>query len=101
MRNIKAVLGPNPLLWCWPAVPPGDGLSFEIVQGKLNPAALPTLPILTYTLFQMGSVPGSGHLKTPLRGWTKTTFSPFQKTRGHTGMDLSTQTFILVPQTVG
>ncbi|KAF9647436.1 zf-DHHC-domain-containing protein [Thelephora ganbajun] len=32
MKNVKAILGPNPLLWCWPTVPPGDGLSFEIVQ---------------------------------------------------------------------
>lgn len=38
MKNIKAVLGPNPLLWCWPTVPPGDGLTFEIVQG--NPVLL-------------------------------------------------------------
>ncbi|KAF9778223.1 zf-DHHC-domain-containing protein [Thelephora terrestris] len=32
VKNIKAVLGPNPLLWCWPTAPPGDGLSYEIIQ---------------------------------------------------------------------
>ena len=36
VKNIKAVLGPDPLLWCWPTVPPGDGLSFEIIKGKLR-----------------------------------------------------------------
>ena len=37
IKNIKAVLGPNPLLWWWPTVPPGDGLTFEITQGESSP----------------------------------------------------------------
>ncbi|EMD34715.1 hypothetical protein CERSUDRAFT_116907 [Gelatoporia subvermispora B] len=30
-RNIMSVLGNNPLYWCWPAVPPGTGLKYQIV----------------------------------------------------------------------
>ncbi|KAF8899051.1 zf-DHHC-domain-containing protein [Infundibulicybe gibba] len=29
-RNIDAVLGSNPLLWCWPTVPPGTGLKYQL-----------------------------------------------------------------------
>jgi len=33
MRNIRAVLGDNPLLWCWPQPMRGDGLRFEVADG--------------------------------------------------------------------
>ena len=26
------MLGDNPLLWCWPTVPPGDGLKYPIAN---------------------------------------------------------------------
>ncbi|TDL20993.1 zf-DHHC-domain-containing protein [Rickenella mellea] len=29
-QNIITVLGPNPLFWCWPSIPPGNGLSFRV-----------------------------------------------------------------------
>ncbi|KAI0033963.1 zf-DHHC-domain-containing protein [Vararia minispora EC-137] len=29
-RNIKAVLGPHPLMWCCPTIPPGTGLKFQL-----------------------------------------------------------------------
>jgi palmitoyltransferase len=29
-RNLKSVLGPNPLLWLWPQKMRGDGLSFPV-----------------------------------------------------------------------
>lgn len=29
-RNIESVLGPNPLLWCWPSRTPGSGLRYEL-----------------------------------------------------------------------
>ncbi|KAJ3511353.1 hypothetical protein NLJ89_g4144 [Agrocybe chaxingu] len=29
-RNIKSVLGPSPLLWCWPSRTPGNGLRYEL-----------------------------------------------------------------------
>ncbi|KAI0354615.1 zf-DHHC-domain-containing protein [Trametes cingulata] len=33
-RNIDAVLGPNPLTWCCPSVPPqGDGLKYPLADG--------------------------------------------------------------------
>ncbi|KAG2022858.1 palmitoyltransferase PFA4 [Coprinopsis cinerea AmutBmut pab1-1] len=32
MRNIKAVLGDNPLFWCWPQRMPGNGLKFELAH---------------------------------------------------------------------
>jgi len=31
-RNIESVLGPNPLLWCWPAITPGTGLKYELAE---------------------------------------------------------------------
>ncbi|KAH8110616.1 zf-DHHC-domain-containing protein [Phellopilus nigrolimitatus] len=31
-ENIETVLGRNPLLWCCPSVPPGDGLRFQVVE---------------------------------------------------------------------
>ncbi|KAI0778969.1 zf-DHHC-domain-containing protein [Trametes elegans] len=37
-RNIEAVLGPNPLLWCCPTVPPGNGLKYPIAEGDDSPA---------------------------------------------------------------
>ena len=49
VKNIKAILGPNPLLWCWPTVSPGDGLSFEIIQGDPTFTPSTALPILTCT----------------------------------------------------
>ena len=32
-RNIDSVLGPNPLLWCCPSVPPGNGLKYPLADG--------------------------------------------------------------------
>ncbi|KAI0756348.1 zf-DHHC-domain-containing protein [Daedaleopsis nitida] len=32
-RNIEAVLGPRPLLWCCPTVPPGNGLKYPLAGG--------------------------------------------------------------------
>ena len=32
-RNIEAVLGPNPLMWCCPTVPPGNGLKYPLADG--------------------------------------------------------------------
>ncbi|KAI0800548.1 palmitoyltransferase PFA4 [Fomes fomentarius] len=32
-RNINSVLGPNPLLWCCPAAPPGNGLKYPLADG--------------------------------------------------------------------
>jgi len=32
-RNIESVLGPNPLLWCWPRQASGSGMKFEL-SGK-------------------------------------------------------------------
>ncbi|KAH7916458.1 zf-DHHC-domain-containing protein [Hygrophoropsis aurantiaca] len=32
-RNIASVLGSNPLLWCWPTVPPGTGLKYQLSMG--------------------------------------------------------------------
>ncbi|OAX40056.1 zf-DHHC-domain-containing protein [Rhizopogon vinicolor AM-OR11-026] len=29
-RNIASILGNNPLLWCCPTVPPGDGLKYQL-----------------------------------------------------------------------
>jgi len=100
VKNVKAVLGPNPLLWFRPTVPPGDRLSYEIVQGEPSPTPSTALRILTHTPLQMGNIPANGHLKIPLRGWTKTAFLSSQRTRGRMAMDLSTQTFILVPWTM-
>jgi len=34
MKNIEAVLGKDPLWWCWPTVPPGDGLKYELAPGN-------------------------------------------------------------------
>jgi hypothetical protein len=31
--NIRAVLGDNPLLWCWPNTIKGDGLRFPVSGG--------------------------------------------------------------------
>ncbi|KAJ3994123.1 zf-DHHC-domain-containing protein [Lentinula boryana] len=33
-RNIESVLGPNPLLWCWPTQTPGNGLRYELTEGE-------------------------------------------------------------------
>ncbi|KIK70662.1 hypothetical protein GYMLUDRAFT_32702 [Collybiopsis luxurians FD-317 M1] len=33
-RNIEAVLGSNPLLWCWPTRVPGNGLKYELTEGE-------------------------------------------------------------------
>lgn len=34
-RNIDSVLGPNPLLWCWPGVKPqGNGLKYPLAEGN-------------------------------------------------------------------
>ncbi len=32
-RNIDSVLGTNPLLWCCPAAPPGNGLKYPLADG--------------------------------------------------------------------
>jgi hypothetical protein len=32
-RNITAVLGSNPLMWCWPRKAGGDGLSYPFGEG--------------------------------------------------------------------
>ncbi|KAF9245829.1 zf-DHHC-domain-containing protein [Melanogaster broomeanus] len=32
-RNIASVLGKNPLLWCYPTVPPGTGLKYQLSVG--------------------------------------------------------------------
>ncbi|TBU62562.1 zf-DHHC-domain-containing protein [Dichomitus squalens] len=32
-RNIESILGSNPLLWCWPTVPPGNGLKYQLADG--------------------------------------------------------------------
>ncbi|KDQ63231.1 hypothetical protein JAAARDRAFT_147325 [Jaapia argillacea MUCL 33604] len=32
-RNIASVLGDNPWLWCWPTVPPGNGLKYALADG--------------------------------------------------------------------
>ncbi|EJC98733.1 zf-DHHC-domain-containing protein [Fomitiporia mediterranea MF3/22] len=31
-ENVESVLGKNPLLWCWPSVPPGNGLKFPVAD---------------------------------------------------------------------
>ncbi|GAA6019421.1 hypothetical protein JCM10207_001380 [Rhodosporidiobolus poonsookiae] len=33
LSNLRAVLGSNPLLWCWPQPSPGDGLSYPTAIG--------------------------------------------------------------------
>ncbi|KAI0720048.1 palmitoyltransferase PFA4 [Cerioporus squamosus] len=33
-RNIESVLGPRPLMWCCPTVPPGDGLKYPLAEGN-------------------------------------------------------------------
>ncbi|KAL5519461.1 PFA4 [Sanghuangporus vaninii] len=30
--NLESVLGKNPLLWCCPSAPPGDGLKFRVIE---------------------------------------------------------------------
>ncbi|KAL0951596.1 hypothetical protein HGRIS_008275 [Hohenbuehelia grisea] len=32
-KNIEAVLGRNPWLWCWPTTTPGTGLKYELADG--------------------------------------------------------------------
>jgi len=32
-RNIASVLGDDPKIWCWPTVPPGTGLKFQLAEG--------------------------------------------------------------------
>ncbi|KAI0640069.1 palmitoyltransferase PFA4 [Trametes polyzona] len=32
-KNIESVLGANPLLWCCPTVPPGNGLKYPLADG--------------------------------------------------------------------
>ncbi|KAI0695629.1 zf-DHHC-domain-containing protein [Cytidiella melzeri] len=53
-RNIAAVLGDSPLFWCWPAVTPGDGLKYPVlnsgVQGEEEwPPKDPSVPGSNYT----------------------------------------------------
>lgn len=31
-KNIETILGQNPLLWCCPSVPQGDGLKYQVVE---------------------------------------------------------------------
>lgn len=31
-KNIEAVLGKNPLWWCWPTVTPGNGLAYKLAD---------------------------------------------------------------------
>ena len=33
-RNIEAVLGYNPLLWCWPRPPLGSGLKYDLTENE-------------------------------------------------------------------
>ncbi|EPQ60462.1 zf-DHHC-domain-containing protein [Gloeophyllum trabeum ATCC 11539] len=40
-RNIASVLGDNPLLWCWPTVPPGTGLKYQLAESN---ESLPSIP---------------------------------------------------------
>lgn len=30
--NLESVLGKNPLLWCCPSIPPGDGLKYSVIE---------------------------------------------------------------------
>lgn len=32
-KNIESVLGNDWVLWCWPTIPPGTGLKYEIAEG--------------------------------------------------------------------
>lgn len=32
-RNIEAVLGRDPIWWCWPTVPPGTGMRYPLAEG--------------------------------------------------------------------
>lgn len=38
-RNIAAMLGKNPLWWCWPTTPPGNGLKYEFSFGNEDDGA--------------------------------------------------------------
>jgi len=42
-RNIASVLGDNPLLWCWPTVPPGTGLKYQLAESNES-QPLPSWP---------------------------------------------------------
>ncbi|TFY83342.1 hypothetical protein EWM64_g663 [Hericium alpestre] len=33
-RNVESMLGKNPLLWCWPTIPPGTGLKYQLAEGE-------------------------------------------------------------------
>jgi len=33
-RNVEAVLGKNPLFWCCPTPPPGNGLKYQLAEGQ-------------------------------------------------------------------
>ncbi|KAL0581048.1 Palmitoyltransferase [Marasmius crinis-equi] len=33
-RNIESILGKNTLLWCYPTIPPGNGLRFDLAEGE-------------------------------------------------------------------
>ncbi|KZS93474.1 zf-DHHC-domain-containing protein [Sistotremastrum niveocremeum HHB9708] len=33
-ENLKSVLGRNPLLWCWPTNPTGNGLKYQVGSGE-------------------------------------------------------------------
>ncbi|TFK77407.1 zf-DHHC-domain-containing protein [Pluteus cervinus] len=35
-RNIRSVLGDQPLLWCWPQKARGDGLKFQLAEGDAS-----------------------------------------------------------------
>ncbi|CCL98131.1 uncharacterized protein FIBRA_00125 [Fibroporia radiculosa] len=51
-RNINSVLGNRPLLWCWPTVPPGTGLKYQLAEGEDPDAEMwpPEDPAKAYTL---------------------------------------------------
>jgi hypothetical protein len=45
-RNIDAVLGSNPLLWCWPRPPSGSGVKFELSKNDGETYHLTAMPNL-------------------------------------------------------
>jgi len=47
-KNIEAVLGKNPLLWCWPTVTPGTGLRYPLAAGDDLEDAAPWPPADPY-----------------------------------------------------
>ncbi|KAF9469816.1 DHHC palmitoyltransferase-domain-containing protein [Collybia nuda] len=40
-RNIESILGPNPLLWCWPTATPGTGLKYQLANDDDNHESWP------------------------------------------------------------